>query len=149
MAGLVAITPACGAVSLTGAIIVGAVAGGLCAVAVGLKYKLGLDDSLDVVGVHLVGGLVGTLLIGFLSTSTAPGGIDGLFYGGGLSSLGHQLIAALFTIVWTGVLTTVIALGIKYTMGWRITEEAEVEGIDGDQHGESAYDLATAKGVLA
>jgi Amt family ammonium transporter len=149
VAGLVAITPACGAVSLTGAIIVGAVAGGLCAVAVGLKYKLGLDDSLDVVGVHLVGGLVGTLLIGFLSTASAPGGIDGLFYGGGLSSLGHQAIAALFTIVWTGVLTTVIALGIKHTIGWRITEEAEVEGIDGDQHGESAYDLATSKGVLA
>jgi Amt family ammonium transporter len=149
VAGLVAITPACGAVSLTGAIIIGLIAGGLCAVAVGLKFKLGLDDSLDVVGVHLVGGLVGTLLIGFLSTSSAPGGIDGLFYGGGLSSLGHQAIAALFTIVWTGVLTAVIAVGIKYTIGWRVTEEAEVEGIDGDQHGESAYDLATAKGVLA
>jgi ammonium transporter, Amt family len=149
VAGLVAITPACGAVSLTGAIIVGLVAGGLCAVAVGLKFKLGLDDSLDVVGVHLVGGLVGTLLIGFLSTSSAPGGIDGLFYGGGLSSLGHQTIAAVFTILWTGILTTVIAVGIKYTIGWRVTEEAEVEGIDGDQHGESAYDLATSKGVLA
>ena len=149
VAGLVAITPACGAVSMTGAIVVGLVAGGLCALAVGLKFKLGLDDSLDVVGVHLVGGLVGTLLIGFLSTSSAPGGIDGLFYGGGLSSLGHQTIAALFTIVWTGVLTTVIAVGIKYTIGWRVTEEAEVEGIDGDQHGESAYDLATSKGVLA
>jgi len=149
VAGLVAITPSCGAVNLTGAIIVGIVAGGLCAVAVGLKFKLGLDDSLDVVGVHLVGGLVGTLLIGFVSTSSAPGGIDGLFYGGGLSSLGHQLLAALFTIVWTGVLTTVIALAIKFTIGWRITEEAEVEGIDGDQHGESAYDLATGTGILA
>lgn len=149
VAGLVAITPSCGSVSMTGAIIVGLVAGGLCAVAVGLKFKLGLDDSLDVVGVHLVGGLVGTLLIGFLSTSSAPLGIDGLFYGGGLTSLGHQTLAALFTIVWTGVLTTVVALAIKYTIGWRITEEAEVEGIDGDQHGESAYDLATGTGVLA
>jgi ammonium transporter, Amt family len=149
VAGLVAITPSCGAVSLTGAIVVGAVAGGLCAVAVGLKYKLALDDSLDVVGVHLVGGLVGTLLIGFLSTSSAPGGVDGLFYGGGLTSLGHQLIAALFTIVWTGVLTTGIALAIKYTIGWRITEEAEVDGIDGHQHGESAYDIAAGTGVLA
>ena len=149
VAGLVAITPACGAVSLTGAIIVGIVAGGLCAVAVGLKYKLGLDDSLDVVGVHLVGGLVGTLLIGLLSTSSAPGGIDGLFYGGGFGSLGHQSLAALFTIVWTGVLTTAIALAIKHTIGWRISPEAEVEGIDADQHGESAYDLPQAKGVLA
>ena len=149
VAGLVAITPACGAVDLVGAIVVGVVAGGLCAVAVGLKFKLGLDDSLDVVGVHLVGGLVGTLLIGFVSTSSAPGGIDGLFYGGGLSSLGHQTIAALFTIVWTGVLTTVIALAIKYTIGWRIHPEDEVEGIDGDQHGESAYDLATGTGILA
>ena len=76
-----------------------------------------------------------------MSTSTAPGGIDGLFYGGGFASLGDQTLAALFTIVWTGVLTTVIALAIKYTIGWRVDEEAEVEGIDFDQHGETAYDL--------
>jgi Amt family ammonium transporter len=155
VAGLVAITPSCGAVDLVGAIVVGAVAGMGCAAAVGLKFRLRLDDSLDVVGVHLVGGLVGTLLIGFLSTSTAPGGINGLFYGGGLTSLGHQSLAALFTLVWTGVLTTVIALAIKYTLGWRVTEEAEVEGIDYDQHGETAYDLHTSTssasptGVLA
>ena len=141
VAGLVAITPACGAVDLLGAIVIGAVAGGACAAAVGLKFKVGLDDSLDVVGVHLVGGLVGTLLIGLVSTSEAPGGIDGLFYGGGLSSLGDQVLAALFTVVWTGVLTTVIAFAIKVTIGWRVSDEAEVEGIDGDQHGESAYDL--------
>jgi Amt family ammonium transporter len=149
VAGLVAITPSCGAVDLVGAIVIGAVAGGLCALAVGLKYRFGLDDSLDVVGVHLVGGLVGTLLIGFLSTSSAPGGVDGLLYGGGLASLGHQAIAAAFTIIWTGVLTTLIALAIKVTIGWRVSEEAEVEGIDGDQHGESAYDLAAGTGVLA
>ena len=149
VAGLVAITPACGAVSLTGAIVVGLLAGGLCALAVGLKFKVGLDDSLDVIGVHLVGGLVGTLAIGFLSTSSAPGGIDGLFYGGGLGSLGDQTMAALFTLVWTGVLTTVIAVAIKYTIGWRVSAEAEFDGIDSDQHGESAYDLATTKGVLA
>jgi Amt family ammonium transporter len=149
VAGLVAITPACGAVTLTGAIIVGAAAGALCAVAVGLKFKLGYDDSLDVVGVHLVGGLVGTLLIGFLSSSEAPGGIDGLLYGGGLAALGDQLLAALFTLVWTGVLTTAIALAIKHTIGWRISEEAEVEGIDGDQHGETAYDIAAGTGVLS
>jgi len=149
VAGLVAITPSCGAVNTYGAIIIGAVAGALCALAVGLKYKLGFDDSLDVVGVHLVGGLVGTLLIGFLSTSSAPGGVDGLFYGGGLTSLGHQVMAALFTIVWTGVLTTVIALAIRFTVGWRTTDEAEVEGIDSDQHGETAYEIAAGTGVLS
>jgi Amt family ammonium transporter len=144
VAGLVAITPACGAVSITGALAVGAVAGGLCAWAVGLKYRLNLDDSLDVVGVHLVGGVVGTVLIGFLSTSSAPGGIDGLFYGGGLGSLGDQAGAAGISIVWTGVFTTLIGLAIKYTIGWRVSEEDEVEGIDFAEHGETAYDLATS-----
>src|SRR5215217_6154692 len=134
VAGLVAITPSCGAVNAVGAI------------AVGLKFKLDLDDSLDVVGVHLVGGVLGTVLIGFLSTSSAPGGIDGLFYGGGLESLGRQAGAAGFAIVWTGILTTIIALGIKYTIGWRINEEDEVEGIDFAQHGETAYDLAGTSG---
>jgi len=147
VAGLVAITPAAGAVNLVGAICVGAVAGLACAWAVGLKYKFGMDDSLDVVGVHLVGGLVGTLLIGLLSTSEGTGGIDGLFYGGGLGSLAGQVLAALFTVVWTGVLTTVIAFAIKFTIGWRITEEAEADGIDSDQHGESAYDLHSGLGA--
>jgi Amt family ammonium transporter len=146
VAGLVAITPACGAVNLVGAIIVGAVAGAACAAAVGLKFRFGMDDSLDVVGVHLVGGLVGTLLIGLVSTSAAPGGVDGMFYGGGWSSLSDQALAALFTIVWTGVLTTVIAFAIKFTIGWRISDEAEVEGIDFAQHGETAYDLHTGLG---
>jgi Amt family ammonium transporter len=146
VAGLVAITPAAGAVDLYGAIAVGAIAGIACAAAVGLKFRFGMDDSLDVVGVHLVGGLVGTLLIGFLSTSEGAGGIDGLFYGGGWSSLGDQFLAAMFTIVWTGLLTTVIAFAIKFTLGWRVSEEAEVEGIDFDQHGESAYDIHTIGG---
>lgn len=146
VAGLVAITPSCGAVTLVGAIIVGVVAGALCSWAVSLKFRFNLDDSMDVVGVHLVGGLVGTLLIGLLSTHEAPGGIDGLFYGGGLKSLGDQTGAALFTIVWTGVLTTLIALAIKYTIGWRITPEAEVEGIDYNEHGETAYDLTPIGG---
>ncbi|RNL79859.1 ammonium transporter [Nocardioides marmorisolisilvae] len=149
VAGLVAITPSCGAVSITGAIAIGAVAGGLCAWAVGLKYKMNLDDSLDVVGVHLVGGVVGTVLIGFLSTSSAPGGIDGLFYGGGWGSLGDQAGAAGFSIVWTGVLTAIIGLAIKYTIGWRVSEEEEVDGIDFAEHGESAYDLASASGGVS
>jgi Amt family ammonium transporter len=149
VAGLVAITPSCGSVNLVGAIAVGGVAGLACAWAVGLKYKFGLDDSLDVVGVHLVGGIIGTLMIGFVGTDKSPQGVDqlfpkggnGIFYGGDGTLLGHQAVAVLFTLVWTGVLTTVIGLAIKYTIGWRIDRDAEVEGIDSDQHGESAYDF--------
>src|SRR4051812_17116660 len=149
VAGLVAITPSCGAVNITGAIVVGAVAGMVCAWAVGLKYKFGLDDSLDVVGVHLVGGVIGALLIGFVGTTSSPQGVDGLFpkggngifYGGDLTLLGHQAAGVLFTLVWSGVLTTVIALAIKHTIGWRIDRDAEIDGIDADQHGEVAYDF--------
>ena len=148
VAGLVAITPSCGAVNLVGAIAIGAVAGAVCAWAVSLKYRFNLDDSLDVVGVHLVGGILGTVLIGFLSTSAAPGGVNGLFYGGGCGSLGAQTGAALFTLVWTGVGTTLIGLAIKYTIGWRIKDEAEVEGIDFAEHGEAAYDIGTLGGRL-
>jgi Amt family ammonium transporter len=155
VAGLVAITPACGSVELYGAIAVGAVAGALCALAVGLKFKVGMDDSLDVVGVHLVGGLVGTLMIGLVATTDSaqgvaglfPEGTNGLFYGGDLTLLGHQAGAAAFTIVWTGVLTTLIAFAIKYTIKWRVAEEAEVEGIDFTEHGESAYDLSPTAGA--
>ena len=119
----------------------------LCAWAVGLKYKLGYDDSLDVVGVHLVGGLVGTVLIGVFSTSDGAGGIDGLFYGGGFGSLGDQSARrAGARSLCSGVLTTVIALAIKYTIGLRVAEEDEVEGIDFVAHGESAYDLHTSGG---
>ncbi|WP_078701013.1 ammonium transporter [Aeromicrobium choanae] len=147
VAGLVAITPACGAVGIVGAIAIGAASGALCAWAVGLKFKFGLDDSLDVVGVHLVGGLVGTLLIGLFSTASAPGGIDGLLYGGGFESLFNQFMAALIAIVWTGVFTTIIALAIKHTIGWRVDDEDEVtHGIDFAQHGESAYDIAGSTG---
>jgi Amt family ammonium transporter len=146
VAGLVAITPSCGAVDVVGAIVVGSVAGAGCAYAVGLKYRFNLDDSLDVVGVHLVGGVIGTVLIGFLSTASAPGGIDGLFYGGGLASLGDQTGAAAISIVWTGFFTSAIGLAIKYTIGWRISEEEEIDGIDFAEHGESAYDLEGRSG---
>lgn len=149
VAGLVAITPAAGAVSIVGAIAIGAISGALCAWAVGLKFKLGLDDSLDVVGVHLVGGLVGTLLIGFLSTSSAPGGIDGLLYGGGVDSLVDQVMAVVIAVVWTAVFTTAIALAIKATIGWRVDDEDEVtNGIDFAEHGESAYDIAGSSGTI-
>ncbi len=146
VAGLVAITPAAGAVDIGGALAIGAVAGAVCAWAVGLKYKFGLDDSLDVVGVHLVGGIVGTLLIGFFSTAEGAGGVDGLFYGGGWASLGDQAAGAGVAILWAGVTTAVIGFAIKYTIGWRVTAEQEIDGIDLAEHGESAYDLHSGTG---
>ncbi len=159
VAGLVAITPAAAAVDVVGAMFIGLIAGALCALAVGLKYRLGYDDSLDVVGVHLVGGLVGTILIGFFAnvprdaegvatTSTwAPdGALDGLFYGGGATQLATQTIVALIAVVMSGVLTLIIGLILKYTMGWRIREEHEIEGVDVTTHGESAYDIEPASG---
>src|SRR3954452_1373417 len=100
VAGLVAITPSCSAVSPVGAILVGLVAGVVCALAISLKYKLGFDDSLDVVGVHLVGGLWGTLSVGFLATAAAPAGIDGLFYGGGVDQLWRQAVGALAVLLY-------------------------------------------------
>src|SRR6478735_4302126 len=141
VAGLVAITPAAGAVDISGAVAIGIIAGGVCAWAVGLKYKLGYDDSLDVVGVHLVGGIIGTVLIGVFSTSSGAGGVDGLLYGGGLGSLGDQALGVVVAVLYSGILTTVIALAIKYTIGLRLDEEDEVNGIDLAAHGESAYDL--------
>ncbi|GAB4080096.1 ammonium transporter [Modestobacter muralis] len=146
VAGLVAITPACAAVSPIGAILVGLVAGALCALAVGLKFKLGYDDSLDVVGVHLVGGLVGTILIGFLATEDAPAGIDGLFYGGDVDQLWRQVVGALAVLVYSFVLTYLIGLAIQKTMGFRISEEDEVTGIDTVEHAESAYDFVSLGG---
>jgi Amt family ammonium transporter len=147
VAGLVAITPACGSLSPVGSILLGLAAGTLCALAVGLKYRFGYDDSLDVVGVHLVGGIVGTVLIGLLSTASAPGAIDGLFYGGGIKPLVVQTLTALVAIVWSGAITLVIALAIKHTIGWRLHEDTESEGIDYTQHGETAYDLVGQAGA--
>ncbi|GEN79363.1 ammonium transporter [Actinotalea fermentans] len=138
VAGLVAITPAAGTVSPVGSIFLGAIAGALCALAVGLKYKLGYDDSLDVVGVHLVGGLTGTVLIGFFSTST------GLFYGGGARQLVVQAVIALVAVLVSGVVTLVLGLILKATMGWRVTEDVEVAGIDISVHGETAYEALPA-----
>ncbi len=147
VAGLVAITPSCGAVDVYGAIAIGAVAGALCAFAVGLKYRFGFDDSLDVVGVHLVGGLVGTIMIGLVSTAGAPGGIDGLFYGGGAKPLVLQTLVALFAMLWSGVVTLIIGFGIKYTLGWRLDDDSEAEGIDFTEHGESGYELSASGGA--
>ncbi|WP_432536851.1 ammonium transporter [Kineococcus arenarius] len=146
VAGLVAITPACAAVSPVGAIVIGVVAGVLCALAVGLKYKLGYDDSLDVVGVHLVGGLWGTIAIGFLATDTAPNGVNGLFFGGGVDQLWRQVVGAVAVLVFSFVLTWVIGTVIQKTMGFRLDEEDEVTGIDQVEHAESGYDWGTLGG---
>ncbi len=141
VAGLVAITPACGTVSPAGAIVVGGLAGMICAVAIGLKNKFGFDDALDVVGVHLVGGLFGTLSIGFMATQTTNGiGVDGLFYGGDASQLGKQAVAALAVMGYSFTVTLLIALALKYTMGIRVSEEAELTGIDQSEHAETAYE---------
>ena len=156
VAGLVAITPAAGSVDPLGALAIGVIAGVACAYAVGLKYKFGYDDSLDVVGVHLVGGLVGTLLIGFFASPLAmttiadaddptkahAEGVAGLFYGGGFDQLGKQAIGAFAVMAYSAVVTYLIALVIKRTIGWRISTSEEVSGIDLVEHSEAGYDLS-------
>ncbi|WP_430333308.1 ammonium transporter [Rhodococcus sp. ACT016] len=146
VAGLVAITPACSSVDVLGAIVVGVAAGALCALAVGLKYRFGFDDSLDVVGVHLVGGLVGTLLVGLVATETAPAGVNGLFYGGGFDQLWRQAVGAGAVLIYSFLATGVIALIVKVTIGLRIRAEAEARGVDESEHAESAYDFVALAG---
>ncbi|GAA3951011.1 ammonium transporter [Actinomadura viridis] len=144
VAGLVAITPAAAFVTPLGSIVLGLVAGVVCAFAVGLKYKLGYDDSLDVVGVHMVGGIVGALLIGILATTAVnDAGADGLLAGGGLSLLGKQAVAVVATLVYSFVVTFLIAKVIDLVMGFRISEEDEVSGIDSAAHAETAYDFGS------
>ncbi|ROR92162.1 ammonium transporter [Nocardioides aurantiacus] len=146
VAGLVAITPACSAVNPVGALVLGAIAGVLCALAVGLKYRFGVDDSLDVVGVHLVGGLWGTIAVGFFATSNAPAGVDGLFFGGGVDQLWRQAVGAFAVLAYSFVLTMVIGLAISKTIGFRIEEDDEVEGIDFTEHSETGYDFVSRSG---
>jgi ammonium transporter, Amt family len=141
VAGLVAITPSCSSVSPIGAIIVGALAGVICALAIGLKYKLGYDDSLDVVGVHLFGGLWGTLAVGFLATEAAPAGVNGLFYGGGFDQLWRQAVGAFAVMIYSGIMTFLIGLLLHKTIGFRVSEEEERAGVDESEHAETAYDL--------
>ncbi|MGO3796010.1 MAG: ammonium transporter [Pauljensenia sp.] len=143
VAGLVGITPAAGALNPIGATILGLIVGALCALAVGLKFKLGYDDSLDVVGVHLVGGLTGTVLIGFLATD------GGLFYGGGIGLLITQILIAVIAVIFSGVITGIIGYALKATMGWRISPEAETRGIDLSEHSETAYENPTAAARLS
>jgi ammonium transporter, Amt family len=109
-----------------------------------LKFRLGFDDSLDVVGVHLVGGLAGTLLVGLVAAPEAPAAVKGLFYGGGWDQLEKQAIGAFSVLGYSAIVTLILALILKYTIGLRLSPEGEAAGIDESQHAESAYDFATA-----
>jgi Amt family ammonium transporter len=139
IAGLVAITPSCAAVSPMGAILVGAVAGAVCPLAVGMKDKFGYDDSLDVVGVHLVGGVIGTLMVGIVGNSDMPSAVDGLLYGGGLEPLGKQFVAAAAVLAYSFIATALIAMALKATIGIRVSPEDEETGIDSKAHRDPAY----------
>ncbi|TLH81267.1 ammonium transporter [Mycolicibacterium cosmeticum] len=141
VAGLVAITPSCSSVNVLGALVIGVVAGAVCALAVGLKFKLGFDDSLDVVGVHLVGGLIGTLLVGLVAAPEAPAAVAGLFYGGGFDQLIKQAIGAGAVLAYSAIGTAILALIVKYTVGLRLDKEEEASGIDESEHAESGYDF--------
>jgi Amt family ammonium transporter len=141
VAGLVAITPAAGYVSGVSPVVIGLLAGVVCCYAVRLKTHLGYDDALDVVGVHMVGGLVGSLTIGFFADPKFFDGTfrAGLFHGGGLRLLGEQALANVSAIGWSFVVTLLIMVVLKRTIGVRVSAEEEVEGLDLAEHGELAY----------
>jgi len=153
VAGLVAITPACASVSPMGAIFVGLIPGFVCAYAIGLKNKFGFDDSLDVVGVHLVGGILGTLLIGFFATKNMVAGFTngakpGLFYGGGIDQLFAQAEGVGIVFGYSFTMSLIIAFAVHKTIGLRVSEEAEIAGIDQAEHAETAYDWGGLTGSL-
>ncbi len=145
VAGLVAITPCAGYVSTMAAICIGAIAGAVCYVGVTVKFRFGFDDALDVVGVHLVGGIVGSLLLGFFADRAVNAGVvhQGVFLGGGWELLGDQLLAVVSTLVWSFVLTLVIlkVLDLVFPGGIRVSEEDEDTGLDLSQHSEVGYAL--------
>jgi Amt family ammonium transporter len=142
VAGLVAITPCAGFVGTMPAICIGFIAGILCLLAVGLKTKIGYDDSLDVVGVHLVGGLTGALLLGlFADTAINPAGADGLLLGGGAELLGKQFVASISVLAFSFIATVIIAKVIDAVIGLRVDEEAEDMGLDLAEHAEVGYNL--------
>jgi len=143
VAGLVAITPACAFVDPWAAVVIGFVAGILCSLAVGLKYIFNIDDSLDVVGVHLVGGIWGSLSVGIFGTAAVNSiGLDGLLYGGGTELLMKQLLGVGLVFAYSFIATLIIGFAIEKTMGFRIKRENELEGIDLVEHAESAYEFA-------
>ena len=144
VAGLVAITPCAGFVGGMAPIYIGLIAGAVCALAVSLKFKFGYDDSLDVVGVHLVGGLAGSLLLGFFADATInPAGADGVFLGGGFGLFGEQVLAVVATMVWSFAVTFGIVFVLSKVLpgGIRVSEEDEETGLDLSQHSETGYAL--------
>ncbi len=148
IAGLVAITPACAFVAPWAAVIIGLIAGALCALAAAMKYKFGFDDSLDVVAVHLVGGLWGCISIGFFGTSAVNSlGIDGLLYGGGTTLLGKQAFGAFMVMAYSFVVTLILGFIIDKTIGFRVKPESEIAGIDLSELAESAYEMAPSSKV--
>lgn len=149
VAGLVAITPACAFITPWAAVLLGLLAGAICASAVGLKYRFGYDDSLDVVGVHLVGGITGCLFVGFFSTSTVNSlAWNGVFYGGGFTGLGKQAIGAFAVLAYSFIVTYILGIILDKTLGFRLTKDAEVEGIDLSEHAESAYEFESRGGGI-
>jgi Amt family ammonium transporter len=145
ISGLVAITPACAFVAPWAAVVIGLLAGIFCALAVGLKYRFNYDDSLDVVGVHLVGGLWGSLSIGFFGSSAINSiGLDGIFYGGGTALLGKQALGSFMVLAYSFIASLIIGFIIDKTIGLRIKENAEISGIDYDQHAETGYELTSS-----
>ena len=140
VAGLVAITPSCGSVSLLGALVVGLAAGVVCSYAVSWKFRLNYDDSLDVVGVHLVGGVIGTLLIGVFAVESMTGSTEGLVYGGGVSQLGKQALAIVVVAGYAFGMTYGVGKLIDTVMGFRADEDHEYTGLDLTVHAETAYD---------
>ena len=141
VAGLVAITPACGFVSPMGSIVIGFAAGIVCCLATALKNIFKFDDALDVVGVHLIGGILGALLIGLFGTAMVNGA-NGLFYKGGWTLMGHQALAVVAVVAYSFIVTYILAQILDKTIGMRISEEDEVAGLDLSQHGETAYESA-------
>jgi Amt family ammonium transporter len=142
VAGLVAITPACAYVDTWGALAIGVISGAVSALVVDLKHKFGYDDSLDVVGVHLVCGIIGTVLIGvFATTSVNEFGANGLLYGGGTNQLVRQIEAAAIVLVFSFVVTYILGTILNKTIGFRVTNDQELEGVDIALQAESAYDL--------
>jgi ammonium transporter, Amt family len=143
VAGLVAITPCAGFVNTISALAIGAIAGVVCYLALKLKSILKLDDALDVIGVHLVGGLLGSLLLGLFATKDVNGlGADGVFFGGGAKLMVNQIIASAATLAWSGTVTFVIAMAIHKTIGLRVSEDAEAQGLDLSEHQETAYSFS-------
>jgi Amt family ammonium transporter len=133
-----------------GSMAIGLAAGIVCAFAVGLKYKAGYDDALDVVGVHAVGGMLGALLIGvFASTAFNEAGADGLLAGGGLTLLGKQAVAVVATLAFSFVLSFGLLKLVDLVVGLRVTEEDELAGLDISQHEEVGYAFAEGVGSAA